>query len=157
MIAVTLPLVGGVLDGKTKDLPSWLQANEYIFKSLRDRCSSIACIWLSKVADLFRVYMGWSAQGLTKQTTSLRVGRRDLAHGRVVILPKYDHKGSFSRYNSIGCHRGQRREVDRFWGKDLTLPRTVLLRDAVRVDAVSEGVIADILDFSYQAQERMVA
>ena len=125
--------LGGVLDGKTKGLPSWLQEHGHIFKSLWNRYCSVACIWLSKVAELCRVHMGRSAQGLTKQTTSLRVGRRDLAFGRVVILSQYNYTRKLSVSGSISRHRGQRREVDLFWGNELTLHWVVLLWDAVRV------------------------
>lgn len=126
--------LGGVLDGKTKGLPSWLQEHGHIFKSLWNRYCSVACIWLSKVAELCQVHMGRSAQGREKQTTPFNVDRRNYATGReFIILPMYGCSGKSAVSDGIGRHRRQACEANRFRENRFTLHRAILLWDTVRV------------------------
>lgn len=134
MIAATLPLAGGVLDGKTKDICSYVYELGRIVKGVWNRCCAAVSFRLRKMVELFRFQLGWSTQGRYKQAAPFNADRCNHATGRVgIILPMYGCAGRFSGYDSIGRHRGQTSEVDCFWKNGLTLHWAVLLRDAIRI------------------------
>lgn len=140
MIAATLPLAGGVLDGKTKDICSYAHELGHIVKGVWNRCCAAISFRLREVAELCRVCMGRSAQRRTEKARPSSSFGCNNADGRSKLLSQH----SLEARNGSNCavkfdsDRGLGREDDCFGSNYRNIHGAFLLWKAVRV-ATSRG------------------
>ena len=141
MIAAALPLAGGVLDGKAKDISCYVHELGRIVKGVWNRYCAAVSFRLREMAELFRFQLGWSAQRLDEQACPSSSFGCNNAVGWNKFLPVHSFEGSDRRdcADKFDINRRSGREDDLLCRNYRNIHGAFLFRNAVRVAASRGG------------------